>query len=266
MTATLGQGSPSMASKVRCAERTSSKPCSALVSCTNSRTSAPAMNPEALPERITRPRSRCCRSACTCASSSTSVSRDSTLVEVPGLSKVSQAMPSASVTRVHADGAGPFIAGSGYRGLRRHGAAHIEIAKYRPVVREPHVGHLEVGHFDLFAHQHEIELDARNPRRKRGQILLIGAAQPGGAHEQVDLVRAPEGVEITGDDDRLVGFDDQVVQVAQLVLALAVFQRQMNQENADVIELELDDQPLDTRVEIVEAFAFDPRGGEEGIA
>src|SRR5262245_47924460 len=40
----------------------------------------------------------------------------------------------------------------------------------------------------------------------------------------------------------------------------------MDEEDADVIELELDDEPLDARVEIVEALALDARRGQEGVA
>ena len=68
------------------------------------------------------------------------------------------------------------------------------------------------------------------------------------------------------DDHRLVRLDDQIVQVAQLVLALAVLERQVHEENADVVELELDDEPLDAGVEVVEALAFDARRGQECIA
>src|SRR5256885_8460976 len=57
--------------------------------------------------------------------------------------------------------------------------------------------------FRSFAHQDEVELDARHARRKGGQARGIGAAQARGAHEQVDLVRAPEGIEVTGHDHGL---------------------------------------------------------------
>ena len=120
--------------------------------------------------------------------------------------------------------------------------------------------------FDFLAHQHEVELDARNARRERRQVLLVGAAQAGGAHEQVDLVRAPEGVEVAGHDHRLVRLGDEIVQISQLVLALAILERQVHEEDAHVIELELDDQPLDAGVEVVEALALDARRGQERIA
>jgi|SRR5688572_7934013 hypothetical protein len=167
MMATVGQGSASMTAMTAWALRTISSACAASLRATNSLTSAPAMNPLVLAERITRPRSVVDASAFRCESSSSSASRDRTLVELPGLSKVSQAMPSASTSRAQAAAAEVFMARtSGYGGLRRHRAANREVAEDRTVIRETHVGHLEVGDLDFLAHQHEVEFDSRNARRE----------------------------------------------------------------------------------------------------
>src|ERR1041384_1901449 len=153
MMATVGQGSASMASKIFCASRTSVNACSAFSSCTNSFTSAPAMNPEDLAERSTRPRGGFCASAFTCESSSTSVSRDNTLVEVPGLSKESHAMPSSS-DRI--DQAGVALIGNSGGGLGRVVAADVEVAEDGAVIGEPRVRHFEVRDLDFLAHEHEV--------------------------------------------------------------------------------------------------------------
>ena len=63
----------------------------------------------------------------------------------------------------------------------------------------------------------------------------------------------------------LVELPDQLVQVAQLGVAMAELEREVHQEDAQLVELELDDQPLDAGVEIVEALALDARRGEEGV-
>src|SRR5688572_3568233 len=176
-------------------------------------------------------------------------------------------MPSSSVVRTQACAAAEFISDTlRHRGLRRLLLAYGEVAKDGAMVGEAHVRHFEIGDFYFLARQHEVELDARIPRRKRGQVLFVGAAQPRGAHEEIDLVRAPEGIEIAGHDDRLVRLDDEIVQVAQLVLALPVLEREVDEENADIVELELDDQPLDAGVEVVEALALDARRSEKGVA
>ena len=61
---------------------------------------------------------------------------------------------------------------------------------------------------------------------------------------------APERVEVAGDDDGLAGALHQLVQVAQLVVAMAELQRQVHQEHRDVFQLQLDDQPLDAGLEV----------------
>ena len=57
-----------------------------------------------------------------------------------------------------------------------------------------------------------------------------------------------------------------LVLITVVVLTLAVFERQMDQEDAHVIELELDDQALDAGVEVVETLALDARRRQEGVA
>src|SRR5262245_24402117 len=106
----------------------------------NSLTSAPAMKPEALAERITTPRGGFCRNAARCVSSSSRESRDSALVEVPGRSKLSQAMLSPSVCSAQEGVAVEFIGSLlGDRGLRRI-TPHVEVAKDGTVIGEPDVG------------------------------------------------------------------------------------------------------------------------------
>src|SRR5256885_5962681 len=112
----------------------------------------------------------------------------------------------------------------------------------------------------------EVELDARRACRKGRQARGIGAAQSRGAHEEVDLVRAPEGIEVARDDHGLRRLQDQIVERAQLVLALAELERQVHEEHAHIRELELDDEALDPGIEVVEALAVHVRRREERIA
>src|SRR5919109_2623189 len=181
----------------------------------NSLMSAPAMKPLLFAEITTTPRGMSRSSAARRASSSASTPLERTLAEVPGLSIVSQAMPSASRASLQDPLAVSFMYGlpsrrggfprssGGRGGARRSAGADLEIAHQRPMIRQSHVGHAEIRHFDPFTHQDEVELDARHARREGGETGGIGAAQRCGAHEEVDLVRAPEGVEVPGDDHRL---------------------------------------------------------------
>ena len=95
--------------------------------------------------------------------------------------------------------------------------------------------------------------------------MTVRAAQPGRLHEERHFVLAPEGVEVAGDDDRLGRALDQLEQVAQLRMAVTELERQVHQEHAQVVQLELDDQALDAGVEVVEALAFDARRRQERV-
>src|SRR5262252_1883019 len=185
--------------------------------------SAPATKPDFLPERRIRARGGSRSKRASSGSNSANIVPESALAELPGRSIVSQAIPSASTSSRQEPGAGAFMvllsrrktvsSGGGYLAQRR-ARVHLKVAHERAVIREAHVGHAEVRDLDALGDQHEVELDAWRARRERGQPGGIGAAQSRGAHEQIDLVRAPEGVEVAGDDHRLLRLQDQVVERA----------------------------------------------------
>src|SRR6185312_6091017 len=52
----------------------------------------------------------------------------------------------------------------------------------------------------------------------------------------------------------------------QLVLPMPVFEREVHQENRNLLEFQFNDQALDAGVAIMESLAAHPRCGEEGIA
>src|SRR5215472_17474114 len=138
----------------------------------NSRMSAPATKPLFLADSTTSARGSCCSSAASRPSISSSTAPESTLAEVPGLSSLSQATPSASRSRVQLLALSLLMVdalGGRDRSLLRTGAAagvDLEVAHQRPMIREAHVGHAKAADLDAFAHQDEIELDARHARRE----------------------------------------------------------------------------------------------------
>src|SRR5690349_18961795 len=127
------------------------------------------------------------------------------------------------------------------------------------MIGETHVRHTEIADLDSGADENEVELDARNTCREGGQSCAICASQPCRAHEQIDLVRTPEGVEVPCHDDRFLRLHDQVVQRSELLLPMPELQRQVHEEHAHVFELQLDDEALDALVEIMEALAVHVR-------
>ncbi len=100
MAATVGKGRSSSRCSTPWAARIDGTASSGARTWPNSETSAPAMKP-LLPERITRPAGRCCSTSRRRSSSSSIAARDSELALAPGLSKVSQATRSASISSVH---------------------------------------------------------------------------------------------------------------------------------------------------------------------
>src|SRR5262245_31522734 len=166
----------------------------------------------------------------------------------------------------HSSGSGGRGCGGLGAGARRGAGLHAEVAHQRAMIREAHVRYAKIRDLDALAHQDEVELDAWDARRERGQAGGVRAAEPGRTHEEIDLVRTPEGVEVARHDHGLARLQDQVVERAQLVLALPELQRQVHEEHAHVRQLELDDEALDAGVEIVEALTVHVRRGQEGVA
>src|SRR5271156_7029352 len=192
---------------------------------TNSLMSAPAMKPLRFAEHNTRPAGFCASTWVSAAARSLMTAADSTLVALPGISQVSQAMRSASTSRFQA------LVMVSRRGPR--GFVDREIANERQVVRKLDIGNLEAVHLDLRAVQDEVEFLARARAWIGGKTPGVGIGQARRLHEQVDLVVPPIGVEIPRDDHRFFGLAQQVVQIAQLVLAVAKLERQVHQENGD---------------------------------
>src|SRR5439155_13958662 len=96
MTATVGASSRSRRSTTACASLSRSSTTAASVSPRNSPMSAPAMKPDGLAERSTKPFGRFFSRLASTLSSSLSTSTASVLALAPALSRRSQAMPSSS--------------------------------------------------------------------------------------------------------------------------------------------------------------------------
>jgi len=71
------------------------------------------------------------------------------------------------------------------------------------MVRVWHPRNTEIRHTDCFATQNEIDFEARVTGGVGGLCLGVRIVQTRCFHEQVEFVRAPEGVEISRNDNRL---------------------------------------------------------------
>ena len=133
------------------------------------------------------------------------------------------------------------------------------------MVRKSDRGYIETCHVDAVLVKDEVEFLARCPARVGRQALGVCRSQSSRFHEQVDLVFAPERIEIACDDDRLLGCLYEVIEMPQLQVPVPVFQGQVDEKDREIVHFEFDDEPLDSRVEIVEALAVDARRGHEGV-
>ena len=65
---------------------------------------------------------------------------------------------------------------------------------------------------------------------------------------------APKGIKIAGDDVRFFDGLEQVVKIAELAVAQARAECQMNQKEGDILHLQLDHQPFHAAVKIMECL------------
>src|SRR5882757_5595234 len=162
------------------------------------------------------------------------------------------------------------VARTGRYGRRRSGRLlsplmDREIADQRQVVGKLHVRYFETINLDLRTMQNEVEFLARTAAGVGGQAARIGIAESRRLHEQIEFMVAPVGIEVPGDDDRFAGLADEIEQIAQLVLAVPKLQRQMDQENGDIVQFQFDDETLYPGIEIMESFASHARRRQEGV-
>lgn len=82
----------------------------------------------------------------------------------------------------------------------------------------------------LLAVQYEIKLPVRGVAWVGWPAVGVGAFQTCCRQKQFKFITAPEGIEITGEDHRLVHLFEELMEPVQLVLPMPVFQRQMDNE------------------------------------
>jgi len=91
------------------------------------------------------------------------------------------------------------------------------------MVRVSYLRHFETSHFDAFLIENKVEFFAWRAARVSCNAVKIGRLEPCSSHKQVNLVFAPKGIEIAGNNNRLFRALDQVVQVPQLQVPMAIF-------------------------------------------
>ncbi len=98
------------------------------------------------------------------------------------------------------------------------------------------------------------------------QTLLIRILQPRRRQKQVDLLLAPQHVEITRHDIRLLRLFHQVVQRPELMMPHPRPQRQVNQVDHGVLQFQLENQALHTVLKEVEGRIANTVTGQKRIS
>ncbi len=124
------------------------------------------------------------------------------------------------------------------------------------MVREPYVGDIKIIYSNAGTVQDEINLPQGRMTRMGWHIGEIGVFQTCRGEKKIQFPAAPKGIEVTGNDDFLIGLLRKVMQLFKLVLPMPVLERQMNDENGDGLQIGLNDQPFYSLFEIVEAKIF----------
>jgi len=127
------------------------------------------------------------------------------------------------------------------------------------------IRHAKIDELDLSTHQDKIEFESRDTRGERGETFEVGATKPRRSHEEIQLVRTRKSIEVAGDDHRLLSGEHQVVKMSQLLLTMSIFERQVHEKYADVIEFHFYDQSLDAGGKVMESLSRDSRGRQNRI-
>ena len=139
------------------------------------------------------------------------------------------------------------------------------VTNQRQMVRITDARDAEIADFDLRTGQDKVQLLSWAEARIGGFARGVGGHEAGSRREKLDFIIPPEGVEIARDYDRFGAGLDEIIKVGQLVMPMPVFERKMDQENPDSLKLELDQEPLDTRLEIMEMNLPKASPGDERV-
>ena len=129
--------------------------------------------------------------------------------------------------------------------------AYSAVTDQGEMIRIVDAGDPEVPDLDFGARQDEIQLFFGARARIRWRAGQVCGPKAGCGHEQLDFIVAPTRIEIAGDDDRFVPHPHEIVEIGELIMAMAVLEREMHQKNVHLVKLELDQEAFHSGIEIV---------------
>ena len=127
------------------------------------------------------------------------------------------------------------------------------------------IGDIKVINADARTVQDKINLPQGGMAWVGRNVCQVGVFQTCRGKKKVQFPAAPEGIEVAGNDNFLVGILDQAVQLLELILPMPVFERQVDDKNGDGLQVRLDNQLLDSLFKIVETKIFNALLSEQSI-
>jgi hypothetical protein len=127
-------------------------------------------------------------------------------------------------------------------------AIDLEIPNQWDVIGQLDLGDLKSGGANFWAVKYIIEFPVGVAAGIRKLTLDVSAVQAAGGEEKLKLTVPPQSIEITGHDDRLFAIRNEGVQIIELILTVAKFERQVDEKDGGLLEFYLDDQALDAFV------------------
>lgn len=119
---------------------------------------------------------------------------------------------------------------------------------------------------DALVMKNEVEFPARRVAGVRGLRTDVGAQHVGAGKEGIKLGFTEESVEVACNDYRMRRCLYQFLQVVQLSLTVTVTERKMDKKDRQVLEFELDDEPLHAAREEMKPLAMHGSPGDESVA
>ena len=133
------------------------------------------------------------------------------------------------------------------------------------MIGQADVGDIKIIDADAGTVQDKINLPQRSMARMRWDIGKIGVFQSCCGKKKIQLPAAPEGIEIAGNNNFLVGILGKGMELFELILPVPVFKGQVDDENGDGLQISLDDQLFYSLFKIVKMKVFNGLLGQQGI-
>lgn len=140
-----------------------------------------------------------------------------------------------------------------------------EVTNQWRVVGEGYIGDEEVVNVQSRAVENEVELAVGRVAGPGGEILSVGTSQPRGGEKKIQFAVPLEGVEVAGDNNLFLAFFDQLPQLLKLKLTVVELETEVDDEDAHILNIHLNYQPLAPLFEIVILYVGEWRAAEQGI-